>query len=182
MSDGVQLKTWVSKETKGRFAAIARHQGLSESAMLKRLVDLMLQTASAGMAPTAASECPSATDLRITVRLPTDDLTLLRERSTARGIAPSTYLAVLARAHLRNLAPLPKAEYLALKRTISELGSLARRLGSAAWAQGKDRRSDLSRDDARAILRVCEGLRDHVRALLQANLKSWKQGYGEPVT
>jgi hypothetical protein len=179
MSDGVQLKTWVPKETKARFADVARQQGVSESAMLKRLVDLMLQTASVGMTPTTGSEGPMATDLRITVRLPADDHALLRERSTARGTAPSTYLAVLARSHLRNLAPLPKAEYLALKRTIAELGGFARRLGSAAWAEGEDRRSGLSREDARAILKVCEGLRDHVRALLQANLKSWKQGYVE---
>jgi hypothetical protein len=50
MSDGIQLKTWVTRETKTRFVDMARHQGLSESAMLKRLVDLMLQTAGAGIA------------------------------------------------------------------------------------------------------------------------------------
>ena len=47
MSDCTQLKTWISIETKERFAAVARHQGLSESAMLKRLVDLVLKTAGA---------------------------------------------------------------------------------------------------------------------------------------
>jgi hypothetical protein len=41
MSDGTQLKTWVNGETKARFAAVARHQGLSDSALLKRLVDTM---------------------------------------------------------------------------------------------------------------------------------------------
>ena len=47
MSDGTHLTTWVTRETKDRFAAVARHQGLSDSALLKRLVDLMLQSASA---------------------------------------------------------------------------------------------------------------------------------------
>ena len=47
MSDGTHLTTWVTRETKERFAAVARHQGLSDSALLKRLVDLMLQSASA---------------------------------------------------------------------------------------------------------------------------------------
>jgi hypothetical protein len=178
MSDGVQLKTWVPKETKARFGDVARQQGVSESAMLKRLVDLMLQTAHAGRVSTPGNES-GATDLRITVRLPADDHALLRERSSARGTAPSTYLAILARSHLRSLAPLPEAEYLALKMTISELSNLARRLGSAAWPAGEDRRSGLSREEARAIIKVCEGLRDHVKALLRANLKSWKQGYVE---
>ena len=29
MSDGTHLTTWVTRETKQRFAAVARHQGLS---------------------------------------------------------------------------------------------------------------------------------------------------------
>jgi hypothetical protein len=41
MSDGTHLTTWVMRETKDRFAAVARHQGLSDSALLKRLVELM---------------------------------------------------------------------------------------------------------------------------------------------
>jgi hypothetical protein len=32
----------------------------------------------------------------------------------------------------------------------------------------------------KAILRVSEALRDHVKALLRANLNSWEQGYAEP--
>ena len=47
MSDGTHLTTWVTRETKERFAAVARHQGLSDSGLLKRLVELMLQGASA---------------------------------------------------------------------------------------------------------------------------------------
>jgi hypothetical protein len=35
------------------------------------------------------------------------------------------------------------------------------------------------REDLRALLRVCEGLRDHVKDLLLVNLASWKQGYSE---
>src|ERR1700733_10367163 len=32
MSDSTQLKTWVTRGTKQRFSAVARHQGLSDSA------------------------------------------------------------------------------------------------------------------------------------------------------
>jgi hypothetical protein len=34
------------------------------------------------------------------------------------------------------------------------------------------------RDDVQAMLRVCGALRDHVKALLAANEKSWNQGHG----
>src|ERR1700685_2491042 len=46
------------------------------------------------------------------------------DRAAARGMAPATYVSVLTRAHLRSLAPLPKDELQALKRTVGELGSI----------------------------------------------------------
>jgi len=96
MSDCTQLKTWVTKETKERFAAVARHQGLSDSALLKRLVELMLQSASAAELATIEAAGRLARDSRVTVRLRIDDQMLLRERATARGMPSATYLAVLA--------------------------------------------------------------------------------------
>lgn len=170
MSDGAHLTTWVSRETKERFAAVARHQGLSDSALLKRLVDLMLQATSAGLVASEGGSQRGARGSRLTVRLRTDDQALLRERSAARGMPPATYVAVLVRAHLRRLAPLPNVELLALKETVAELRDVGRKLRAAGP----------SRDDARALLRVCEGLRDHVKGLIRANLSSWKDGYGDP--
>ena len=181
MSDGTHLATWVTRETKERFAAVACHQGLSDSALLKRLVELMLQTARAAEGATIAVASRTARGSRLTVRLRADDQVLLRERAAARGMPPATYISVLARAHLRGLAPLPKAELLALKGTVSELGDLARKLGPVARAADKgDRAAGPGREDARAIMRVCEGLRDHVKGLIRANLNSWEQGHAEP--
>jgi hypothetical protein len=92
----------------------------------------------------------------------------------------ATYVSVLTRSHLRKLTPLPKEELLALKRTVSELGRVGRLLNPIARAahQG-DRVSGPGREDLRALLRVCEGLRNHVKDLLRINLASWKQGYSE---
>src|ERR1700722_10199965 len=106
MSDCTQLKTWISVETKERFAAVARHQGLSESALLKRLVDLMLQTAGAGEVAAIPAPRRSGKGSRVTVRLRADDQVLLRERAAGRGMPPATYVSVLIRTHLRDLAPL----------------------------------------------------------------------------
>ena len=41
-------------------------------------------------------------------------------------MAPSTYVSVLVRAHLRSVTPLPREELLALKRAIAELGAFGR--------------------------------------------------------
>lgn len=180
MSDCTQLKTWVTRDTKERFAAVARHQGLSDSALLKRLVDLMLQTASGGETATVSVDCRRARDSRLTVRLHPADQPLLRERAAARGMPTARYVSVLTRAHLRSLAPLPKEELLALKRTVAELGSIGRTLNQIAHAANRGERvTGPNREELRAFLKVCEGLRDHVRNLLTANLKSWEQGYAE---
>ena len=181
MSDGTQLKTWVTRETKERFAAVARHQGLSDSALLKRLVDLMLRStdpSSYDVSITADSDVTRSA--RLTVRLRPDDEMLLRARAAARGMAPATYLSVLARAHLRSLAPLPKEELLALKRSVSELGSMGRNLNQIARAANQgDRVAGPGREDLRAMLRICEALRDHVRGLVAANLRSWECGHAD---
>jgi hypothetical protein len=180
MSDGTQLKTWVARDIKERFAAVARHQGLSDSALLKRLVDLMLHTAGGGETAAGAVADRAGRDSRLTVRVHPTDQALLRERAAARGMPAATYVSVLTRAHLRALTPLPKEEFLALKRTVAELGTIGRNLNQIAHAANRGERvTGPSREDLRAILKVCEGLRDHVRNLLTANLKSWEQGYAE---
>ncbi len=178
MSNCTQLKTWVNRDTKTRFAAVARHQGLSDSALLKRLVDTMLQAGSATDGDATDSRAVRAS--RFSIRLRPDDQILLRERALARGMPAATYISVLTRAHLRSLSPLPKEELVALKRTVSELGSIGRNLNQIARAANQGERvNGPSREDLRAILRVCEGLRDHVKKLLSANIKSWEQGYAE---
>jgi hypothetical protein len=69
----------VSSETKERFAPAVRLQGLSDSALLKRLVDPTLQTAgTAGDAELATRARQAAPASRLTIRLRTDDVLLIR--------------------------------------------------------------------------------------------------------
>ena len=92
----------------------------------------------------------------------------------------ATYVSVLVRSHLRNLAPLPKEELLALKRSVAELGAVGRNLNQIARALNQGGKySGPGREDLKAMLRVAEGLRDHVKALLKANQISWEQGHAE---
>jgi hypothetical protein len=178
---GTHLTTWVARDTKERFSAVAQYQGLSDSALLKRLIELALQSGSATSGPLAVAMGEVASRAsRVTVRLRPDDQLLLRERASARGMAPATYVSVLVRSHLRALAPLPKEELVALRKTVSELGGIGRNLNQIARAANQgDRVSGPGREDLKAMLRVCEGLRNHVKGLLFANLRSWEQGYGE---
>jgi hypothetical protein len=173
------LRTWVSEETKQRFSALAHELGLSESALLKRSVNLMLS--STAVAPPLA-EAPGKVprDLRLSVRLRPEDHVLLRERAAARGIPPATYVSMVLRAHLRALTPLPDRELSALKRTVGELGMVGRNLNQLARvANQTGTLNGPTSSDLRAVLRALQGLRDHVKALMLANTNSWESGRAE---
>jgi hypothetical protein len=119
-------------------------------------------------------------DARLYVRLAPEDRILLSGKATARGMPSATYVSVLVRSHLRNLAPLPKEELLALKRSVAELGAIGRNLNQIARATNLGAKpAGPGREDLKSMLRVAEGLRDHVKALLRANQISWKQGHAQ---
>jgi hypothetical protein len=181
MSDGTHLTTWVTHETKQRFAAVARHQGLSDSALLKRLVELMLQGAGAAEVGTPGDAGRTSRESRLSIRIRPDDQLLLRERASARGMAAATYVSVLTRSHLRSLAPLPKAEWLTLERILTELSKLGRNINQITRAANRGERvSDPESSQFRAMYTICEALRVNTKRLLQANAKSWQQGYEDP--
>lgn len=178
MSNGsTHLSTWVSEETKQRFGVLAQGLGLSESALLKRSVELMLQSTDTTTLRVFEAPAKAPRDLRLYVRLRSEDHVLLRERARARGMAPATYVAALVRSHLHAVTPLPDRELADLQRAIAALGLVGRNLNQIARAakQGAPVNGP-SLDDLRAVLRALEGLRDHFKALLKANAESWESG------
>jgi hypothetical protein len=165
--------------TKAAFGVLARHQGMTDSALLRRVIDHSLRCAGVVLgADAVAAPQPSARASRLTVRLRGDDQLLLRERAAARGLAPATYVSVLTRVHLRSLAPLPREELLALKRTVAELGAIGRNLNRIARAANQGEHVDgRGQNYVQLMLRICGAVRDHVKALLLANLQSWQEGH-----
>jgi hypothetical protein len=181
MSDGTHLTTWVTRETKDRFAAVARHQGLSDSALLKRLVELMLQGTGAVDVGAPGGADRTSRGSRLTVRIRPDDQLLLRERAAARGMAAATYVSVLTRAHLRGLAPLPKAEWLTLEKIVTELSRFGRNINQIARAANRGESVTAPGSDHFVyFLKICEALRVNTKRLLEANAKAWQQGFEDP--
>jgi len=175
--DRVHLTTWVDRQLKEQFSAVARAQGLSESALLRRLVAgsvPRIGPADDSMAPVK----PLPEGRRISVRLYAEDLLLLRERALARELPVSTYVSLLVRSHLRSVVPLPTAELVALKRSLAEVGAIGRNLNQIAravnehqWPNGPDLYF------LHRILQATAALRDHFKGLIKANLDSWDAGY-----
>jgi predicted DNA binding CopG/RHH family protein len=168
----------VTAEIKTLLRVLAERDQITESALVRQLLEVMLRmSAKEGFPKLDALEKVSR-DARLSIRLAPEDRILLCDRATARGMPSATYVAVLVRSHLRNLAPLPKEELLALKRSVAELGAIGRSLNQIARAANQGAKpAGPGREDLKAMLRVAEGLRDHVKALLRANQTSWERGH-----
>ena len=164
---------------------------LTESIWLRRLVLRELQVLSSGGAVArhggngsapVRGPCSARRELisSLYVRLRGDDRLLLHERAAARGMASATYVSVLVRSHLRSLTPLPKEELVALKQAVSSLGAIGRNLNQIARAANQGARvGGVGQEEFRAVLKVCEALRDHTKSLIKANTASWSAGHAE---
>jgi hypothetical protein len=169
----------VSSETKALLQSIAAREQVTESSVVRQLLDTLARTAGTE-SPIRKPDDAGLRAERLSIRLAPDDRLLLSERASARGMPSATYVAVLVRSHLRRLTPLPAAELDALKRAIAELGAVGRNLNQIARALNAGGRADSpGREDLAAMLKIAVALRDHMRALLKANETSWERGYGE---
>lgn len=175
-----RLRTWVTHETKQRFAMLARELGLSESALLKRSVHLMLSSTVAAIPVTSEPVEQVARGARLYVRLRPEDHLLLHERAAGREMAAATYASILLRAHLRSLRPLPDRELAELKRSVAELGVIGRNLNQIARVANRTGKVEgLNISDLHELLRALGGLRDHMKGLIRANSESWETGNAE---
>jgi hypothetical protein len=186
------LKTHVSPEIKRQAKSIAERDLLTEAAWLKRLVIREIRACDSANDSggelhrgndthrTTVARRPKGSCKPVYVRFRDEDRLLLDARAAARGLRPATYVSVLTRSHLRSLTPLPKEEYLALKRSIAELASIGRNINQIAKAaNGGGRVPDSAGAEFRAMLKICVALRDNTKALLRANEASWETGHAE---
>lgn len=187
------LRTTVPSDIKVQAKAIADREFLSGAAWLKRLVVREIRACQGanddGREPCRAEGARrpdkdtlgrGACGKPLFVRLRSEDRLLLDARADARGMRPATYASVLLRAHLRQLTPLPKDELLALKRSISELAAIGRNINQIAKVANEGGRLPGSvREEFRAMLKICEALRDNTKTLLKANETSWSTGHAE---
>jgi hypothetical protein len=170
----------VSSETKVLLQSIAAREQVTESALVRQLLETLVRASATASPASGKSDDRELRAERLSIRLSPDDRLLLRDRACARGMPSATYVAVLVRSHLRKLTPLPTQELAALKRSIAELGAIGRNLNQIARTLNAGGRSDgPGREHLDLMLKIAVGLRDHVRALLKANETSWERGYGE---
>jgi hypothetical protein len=178
MVDTALISAHIPKWKKAQFALLAQQQGLSESALLKRLVYAVVVASSVVQSEVIEPVEPVPATGKISVRLRPEGLSKLRERATARSVPTGTYVSFLIRSHLRSLAPLLAPELAALKSSLAELGAIGRNLNQIAHALNRgEHPHGPNRTDLHALLRALGGLRDHIKALITRNLESWNLGH-----
>ncbi|HEX4024099.1 MAG TPA: hypothetical protein VHX52_05265 [Steroidobacteraceae bacterium] len=181
MATDAFIQCRVAPATKAALRAAAERQQLTESALIKRVIETQVLAAApadadadAGAVATAAR---AARPARLYVRLTPGDRALLRERASARCLAPATYASTLIRAHLRGLTPVPAEELQGIRRSTMELAAIGRNLNQIPRASLLGVHGPVpSREELRAVLTVCEALREHVRSFVRKNASSWESG------
>ena len=169
----------IDPQIKLRLQALAIERGLTESAVLKRLVIGAVGMAPANDASVLAVD-PIGPRARVYVRLRPGDHALLRERAAGRGLALATYVSMLVRSHLRGVSPLPDRELAELRHAAGALGAVGRNLNQIARvAHQTGRVEGLTTADLRAMLRAFEKLRVHFKGLIEANIASWETGHAK---
>jgi hypothetical protein len=180
MAADALVRCRVSSETKSLLQSIAAREQVTESALVRPLLETLVRTSATDSLAISKPGDSGLRGERLSIRLLANDRILLRERARSRGMPSATYVAVLVRSHLRKLTPLPVEELDALKRSIAELGAVGRNLNQIARSLNAGGRSDgPRRRDLESMLKIAVALRDHFRALLKANETSWERGYDE---
>jgi len=175
---GKFVGAWVSPSAKEKFHALAAQYGLTQSSLLQRLIDRATEPVQLPAPDAELRVREAARAERLYVRLYPDDRRLLAERAAARGMPSATYLAVLARAHLRRLPPLPEAERRAFERCVAELSAIGRNLNQVARRANQEGVvSSITREDLGLFIKICTTAVINFKDTLKVNKQSWEAGY-----
>ena len=179
MTADALIRARVAPELKTVLQAIAKRDNVTESALVRQILETMVRMQLREGAPKIEEIERISRDSRVYVRLDLDDRKLLMQRAIARGMASATYVSVLVRAHLHNIAPIPKDELAALNGSIAELRMIGRTLNQMAKTLRQDARTAVpGRIEVMAMKKMGEVLVDGIKSLLKANHKSWAGGEG----
>ena len=169
----------IDPQLKLRLQAIAVERGLTESAVLKRLV-----ISAVGMAPASDARVLAVKPMgRALASMSGCGLAITRSfvnAPPAVDLASATYVSMLVRAHLRGVSPLPDRELAELRHAAGALGAVGRNLNQIARvAHQTGRVEGLTTADLRAMLMAFEKLRVHFKGLIEANIASWETGHAK---
>jgi hypothetical protein len=168
----------LSPEEKERLQAVAANHGLTESALLKRTIDRIVDPS--GLLSNAAADSPAQGVRlnRLVICLHPDIRGEVAERAKARGLPVATYIAALVRSHVRHLSPLTKIELREFEKGVVQLHLIGRNLNQLTRRANAERLTAIPRrEDLALFLKTCTAMVGHLEAMLVANKKAWELGH-----
>src|ERR1700733_5761964 len=99
------IRCRVSNEVKGQLRTVAARRQVTESALVRQLIEATVQMGAVAEVAEGAGPPSVVGDGRVYIRVVAEDRILLSGRATARRMPSATYVSVLVRSHLRDLAP-----------------------------------------------------------------------------
>jgi len=179
MARRITVQFRATPQMKAQLLAAARREQITESMLVRQLVESMLRVQVDSSLPKVGSVEGSRRDARFSVRLDIEDHLILKRRAGERRMPAATYVSLLVRSHLRGVTPVPRDELQALKRSITELRALGNNLNQIAKALHHGKAGAPGLEHVATMLQIAEGLRDHFKSLLIANEQSWRQGHAD---
>ena len=172
---GQHLKTWVPEALKKEFYARAVSEGSTSSRLLRKLIEEYLQTSPPPGRRESDPQPPGHRMTRLTIRLWADDRRQLKQAAQTKALPSSTYVSILVRAHLRQVAPLVGNDLRELRRATAALDVVGRNLSVLARQALTARdRVQVPKAELAAVIEACVRLRDKTRHVLDESAARWR--------
>lgn len=176
-SPKARLVAWVPAAERAHFERLATKAGMSNSELLARAVDQVIQQNPLGNegapAPKPKPGDPAPKG-KYTLSLTTGFAAQLEQRARQRNMTVSGYAAHVLRAHLRASPPMPASEFETLKRLVNELAGVRALMQEVTRGQPGEAIGVRLREALRRVMPALPGVVEAVQALLLANAKSWE--------
>lgn len=127
------LKTLVESKTKTRFRNMAKARGLSESELLRAVLQAATGTDNNDEHPTQPDPDNAEVD-RMTVRMPRFLLEATKARAKRKGMAPSRWITALVQSNLTGNPVMSDTEVVAIRACARELAAIGRNMNQIARA------------------------------------------------
>lgn len=151
----------VTPEKKAAFAAVAAQAGLSESALMDRVLDVVLERNTTRALPVRHDRDLDDGRERITLRLSTVDLRRLEAQAVAVQLPVARHCTLVLRAHATRAALCPPTTLASMKAAVAALTVLATALRE---------RPDMVAVDARAVLTEVQDLKSSMADFVRDQL------------
>ena len=168
------LRARVDPETKELFLALAAAEGVTESILLRQLVQGAIGRRQEVRAP-VAPDLEKLDMARLTIRMPQFLLEAAGQRAEVKGMASSRWISALVQSNLMREPVMSDREIETLQASARQLASIGRNINQIARSLNEAFRGaeQIRLEKLMELSDAINANRDTIRALVRASQKAW---------